>query len=202
MAQIDLKRERRQGFTLLETIGVLAVIAVLAALLLPRIFEAMDRARINQVVVGCHTIKTAVLQHYANYGEIASVKGVSVPLSALGHFDHVLLAEGLIDKPFAVLVGDRTSTNTTIRVLAATDGATAYDLDGDGHDDTTHGQYLVEAVIAGVNRSDAIAINEALDGAAEFLGANPGGNDNRGRVIYKMPHPKTSADVRIYLTHR
>src|SRR6266436_5262795 len=36
------------AFTLIEMIGVLAVIAVLAALLIPKIFESINSARLNQ----------------------------------------------------------------------------------------------------------------------------------------------------------
>src|SRR5215470_16307586 len=38
---------RSRGFTLIEMIGVLAVIAILAALLVPKIFEAINNARVN-----------------------------------------------------------------------------------------------------------------------------------------------------------
>ncbi len=49
------------AFTLIEMIGVLAVIAVLAALLIPKIFESINSARLNQAVLSCQTIKTAAL---------------------------------------------------------------------------------------------------------------------------------------------
>src|SRR5204863_216829 len=49
------------AFTLIEMIGVLAVIALLAALLIPKIFESINNARIGQAVLSCQTIKTATL---------------------------------------------------------------------------------------------------------------------------------------------
>ena len=63
---------RSTGFTLIEMIGVLAVIAILAALLIPKIFEAINSARINNCVVSYNTIKTATMDHYGKYGKINS----------------------------------------------------------------------------------------------------------------------------------
>ncbi len=48
-----------KAFTLIEMIGVLAVIGILAALLVPKIFEAINNARINSTAVSIATIKTA-----------------------------------------------------------------------------------------------------------------------------------------------
>src|SRR2546426_12807677 len=56
------------AFTLIEMIGVLAVIAILAAMLIPRVFEAINSARINNAAVSCETIKTAAADHYGKYG--------------------------------------------------------------------------------------------------------------------------------------
>jgi prepilin-type N-terminal cleavage/methylation domain-containing protein len=58
----------RAGFTLIEMIGVLAVIAILAALLIPKIFEAISNARVNNAAVNTQTVKTAIADHYAKFG--------------------------------------------------------------------------------------------------------------------------------------
>src|SRR5439155_195683 len=91
-------------------IGVLAIIAILASLLIPKIFEAISNAHISQTVLGYQTIKTAAMQHYAKYLSLASSNGNNLTLSGgtpatLANFDTVLLAEGLIDKPFAPQIG-------------------------------------------------------------------------------------------------
>ena len=57
----SLRRQAAKGFTLIEMIGVLAVIAILAALLIPKVFSAINSARVNGVCVNTETVKTAIV---------------------------------------------------------------------------------------------------------------------------------------------
>ena len=202
------------AFTLIEMIGVLAVIAILAALLIPRIFEAINNARINNAVVTCSTLKAAVADHYAKFGSIA-VDGSTNPPSVLPipplpaaypSFDQLLLKEGFLDKPFAVKLGDGTANGATVQVRytvsadTAVDPAnSAYDLGGTGTNSVT-GSVVVEAVIKNVASNDAKDLNDRLDGTA--LGNNGSGADLKGRVKYAAPGANNLTDVYIYLTHR
>jgi len=198
---ITSKRQSR-GFTLIEMIGVLAVVAILASLLIPKIYEAIDNARLSHTVMSVQTMKTAVLEHYAKFLSLNSSNGT--PLIVPGsyrNFDSVLLAEGLIDKPFAPKLG----TNATIQLVDvsqpsgdATKGD--YDLDGDGNGDMSGANFVVEAFISSVTQAEARALNDLLDGPS--LGEAPNNRnatDAAGRVVYN----KTGAffDVHIYLTH-
>ena len=56
--------KRSQGFTLIEMVGVLAVIAILAALLVPKIFGAMAESRCSNTVSSINSLKTAVMDYY------------------------------------------------------------------------------------------------------------------------------------------
>ena len=69
--RFTLKKKETQAFTLIEMIGVLAVIAILAALLIPKIFEAINNSRINNAAMSCQTVKTSIADHYAKFGSIA-----------------------------------------------------------------------------------------------------------------------------------
>ena len=192
-------------------IRVLAVIAILASMLIPKIFEAIDSARINNTVQSYNAIKTAVMDHYGKYGAITFV-GVPVPGHAaagveLTAYDkNTLLVEGLIDKAFIAKVG----TNWVIRatpVAAATTAATvatganeAYDLDnGVTANDAYPAAFVVEAFIQAVAIADAIDISERLDGPG--LSVPGGGADLIGRVKYAAP-ANGLTDVLIYIAHR
>src|SRR5438034_7612165 len=101
---------KAKGFTLIEMIGVLAVIAILASMLIPKIFEAINSARINNTVQSYNSVKTAVLDHYGKYGAInflgVPAPGAPATVAQMAAYDRlILLPESLIDKPFAARVG-------------------------------------------------------------------------------------------------
>ncbi len=205
----DQSRKSSRAFTLIEMIGVLAVIAILASMLIPKIFEAINSARINNTVQSYNAIKTAVMDHYGKYGSINFV-GVPAPGHAaagteLTAYDrNTLLVEGLIDKAFVARVG----TNWVIQATPVAAGTTnttavtgtneAYDLDGAGTaNDAFPAAFVVEAVIQGVAIADAIEISERLDGVP--LSVPGGGADLIGRVKYAAG---ATTEVHIYICHR
>jgi prepilin-type N-terminal cleavage/methylation domain-containing protein len=200
------RQNRRSAFTLIEMIGVLAVIAILAALLIPKIFESINNARVNNAAVSCGTVKTAIADHYAKFGTIPIDGSVATPtVFALNtdnayHYDQVLLREGFLDKPFAVKIGDGVIATTgqtgtrvevfagqagtlppTANATATTAGNGAYDLDGAGNENDATGSAVVHSVITGVTLNDARDLNTRLDGSSAALGeAGTGGSINPG----------------------
>ena len=201
------KDRKVTAFTLIEMIGVLAVIAILAALLIPKIFEAINSARINNCVVSYNTIKTALADHYAKFGSLISSNGTtfSPSLGEATNFDHVLLTEGFLDKTFQVKIGDGTGNHVEVNTplagnVAATAANTAYDLAGSGSStNDAAGGAVVEAIITGVTELDAKALNDRLDGPT--LGSGIGADDIKGRVKYNTSSGNGTI-VRIYVTHR
>src|SRR5260221_10178838 len=139
-------RDPNHAFTLIEMIGVLAVIAILAALLIPKIFESINNARIAQAVLSCQTIKTATLEHYGKFASFNSSNGISFSVTNIyPNYDAILLAEGLIDKPFSPTI----AANSIIQLVSVSSASSpltgGYDLDGDHNSDVAVGQYVVEA---------------------------------------------------------
>jgi len=199
------KDRKATAFTLIEMIGVLAVIAILAALLIPKIFEAINSARINNCVVSYNTIKTATMDHYGKYGKINSRFGTNDLPAPITRYDtNILMLEALIDKPFAVKIGGGdVSTNSLIQAVVGTTtgGSGGYDLDGDGTIDTGTAAFVVEAVIFGATAQDALEVSERLDGKAlsESTAATA---DLRGRVRYAVPVSGTVDALFIYIAHR
>ncbi len=196
----------RKAFTLIEMIGVLAVIAILASLLIPKIFEAINNARISNAALSYNTVKTALADHYAKFGSLVSSNGT--PIVAGGAialvFDKVLVSEGFLDKPFQVKIGD-TTTHVEVQIgVAGTNAVTAvntcYDLDGnDPNINDAAGSAVVQTVIGGVTGGDAHALSVLLDGIS--LSTTETTADLLGRVKYATPAGGTTT-VFIYVTHR
>ena len=197
----------QSAFTLIEMIGVLAVIAILAALLIPKVFNAIADAKINSAVVSSETIKTALADHYGKYGKFDTTSfgtNIAVGTAYDGYDTNVLLAESLIDKPFQTKLG----TNWDVDIRPCASGSTkptgnnaAYSLDGSGNNNV-QGQFVLEAIIRGVAEVDAQAISQRIDGTA-LSSIGLGTNDLSGKVKYGSVDPASGqTDVYIYLTHR
>ena len=83
-----------------EFIGALGIITILSALLLPKIYEAISNARLNQTAAELQSTRTAVTEHYSKFGSLVSSNGTPLVFSGeLSEFDKILLAEEIIDKP-------------------------------------------------------------------------------------------------------
>ena len=116
----SLRRQATRAFTLIEMIGVLAVIAILAALLIPRVFSAINDARVNSACVNIETVKTALADHYGRYGKFDQLYGTNVttlnaPVTGVvPNYDGlILIPEGLLDKPFATKIASSSTTAST-----------------------------------------------------------------------------------------
>jgi prepilin-type N-terminal cleavage/methylation domain-containing protein len=205
-------KSNKKGFTLIEMIGVLAVIAILAAVLIPKVFEAINNARINNASMTCDTIKAAIADHYAKWGglNMDGSTGTAVPMVVPNlAYDQMLLKEQFLDKLFVTKIGDGVSAaaNTHVEiqpiitpaVMVGADATSGYNLSGSsaGGVGEQLGTYMVQAVITGVTEADALALSERIDGAA--LSSGLGKDDLKGRVKYKS---QATTTVYIYLTHR
>jgi len=205
--QKKIQVQAKRAFTLIEMIGVLAVIAILAALLIPKIFEAINNAGVNNAAVSYNTVKTALADHYAKFGSLLASNGTAFTAGngVATNFDHVLLTEGFLDKPFLVKIGDGTGNRVEVNApqgttTPATPLNTAYDLAGSGSGtNDAAGGAVVEAIITGVTELDAKALNDRLDG--QTLGSAVGADDTKGRVKYNTSTGNGTI-VRIYVTHR
>ena len=183
-----------KGFTLIEMIGVLAVIAILAGLLIPKIFQAISGARINSAAAACSTVKAATADHYAKNGALGA--------TATKFDTLVLMKEGFLDKPFETKIGTPATTEIDLADgLTSGDAATAinsaYALSGDPLVNDAAGSQVVQAVITGVSQADAKALSLLLDGAA--LSTAAGAADLLGRVKFSITDP---TDVYVYITSR
>jgi prepilin-type N-terminal cleavage/methylation domain-containing protein len=116
------------GFTLLELALVLGIIAVLVSTLLPKGFDALRNARVQQVAKTIDTLKTAITNFIAlpgGNGSIPRTEGTGIPCSGAAlsgatdvakgngaRLDSVLLITGMLDKPVGVRMGTQANTPT------------------------------------------------------------------------------------------
>ncbi len=78
MRLINRMREQ-QGFTLIEMIGVLAVVAVLSALILPKVFDVIAESRVNAVAASVKAYETAVTKYYSDIGSLLPLEADGTP---------------------------------------------------------------------------------------------------------------------------
>ena len=199
-----LTSPRRRGFTLVEMIGVLAVIAVLAGLLVPRVFSAIGQSRINTAALGYNSLKSASLLYFGKYGKFAGTGGTLASSAMSNNWDSaVLLAEGFVEKPFDTQLATLTAVNMVDAagsVSVTANAAGTYNLAGSTAGlNTVIGSSVIEAVLTGVSADDAKELNDRIDGAT--LGAALGSSDIKGRVKFNIATGATGT-VHLYIAHK
>src|SRR6185295_13320815 len=115
----------RAGFTLIEMIGVLALIAILASMLIPKIYEAINNSRVGNSALSYNSVKTALADHFAKWGSLTSSNGTmfTAGTGVATNFDRVLISEGFLDKPFNVKIG----IGSYVQVVTAVSAGTTVD---------------------------------------------------------------------------
>ena len=63
MKTLSHRSRSRRAFTMIEMVGVLAVIAILAGLLVPRVFSVITSAKVSAATFGISTVKTAAMMY-------------------------------------------------------------------------------------------------------------------------------------------
>lgn len=187
-------RKKPTGFTLIEMVGVLAVIAILAAILVPKIFAAIEESRYNNAIASVNGVKAATMNYFAQKGAFTVDAGAT-------KFDNRLISNGDLERPFATRIGSGWECNA----LAAADAGVA---DGnrfsklDGTANVKASGIVIQCKIAGVPGADAWELSKRIDGTA-MSAANAAALDDLGRVIYDEPDADTGlTDVYVYIAHK
>jgi type II secretory pathway pseudopilin PulG len=208
-------RRPNPAFTLIEIIGVVAVIAILAAVLTPRVVSVIARGKVNATAQSLGSLKSATADYIGKNGSLPQRSGTGATNAAVaaGRFDADLITGGFTEKLFSCSVGNQTfdgsvlTGRTHVRSVPAVNaaavtvpnadgslnGGSNFNLDRDTSTaDFTAGQTVVVAFIPGVALGDAVALNKILDGDD-----NTGtGADTTGRCMYS---DGTSGTVTVYV---
>ena len=186
----NTKNTTNHGFTLIEMVGVLAVIAILAALLVPKIFAAINDSRFSSSISTINSCKTATMDYFGKAGNFPAV--------GTADFDSVLVRSNCLERPLACRLAETGAHMQVTNVALCAGAAKDYLLDGATSLPTTAGQ-VVECVLNGVARADAYELSRRIDG--DTLSVSTIANaDTLGRVVYEAT--TDPVDVYIYIAHK
>ena len=210
-------KQKAAAFTLIEIIGVVAVIAILAAVLTPRVVNVIARGKISATAQSIGSLKSATTDYLGKNGSLPTRDGTGSTNGAVsvGRFDADLVTAGFTEKLFACSIGTQTfdssaltgrihirsvsaTSSGTVTAPTATVGGVNFDLDrSTSTADFTSGQMVVAAFIPGVSITDAIALNKILDGD-DNTGTTA---DSTGRCMYSAASPDNTVTLYVYVAH-
>lgn len=168
----------KRGFTLIELMVVIAIIALLATTLLPAITDIMDRANASKLVAVVDSLRSACDAHYMDTGYYAREFATPWNTGATYHrlaFDvgsqgwngpYIKTPLSAGDNPWKdrILMYPRTSG------WENSSGGNGFDLDGDGTEETANSSYWYggnDVVFYAVRKTVAPMINTIVDGERE-----------------------------------
>lgn len=125
-----MNRNRRSGFTLIEVLIVVVIMAVLAATIIPQFSTSTEDAKLNQQEFNVHTLRSQIqlyrIQHGGRYPtiqddslpELTSKTDVDGTINASGEYGPYIL-DALPHNPF-------TNSNEVVATNATTEAELSY----------------------------------------------------------------------------
>ena len=160
-----LSVKQQYGFTLVEMIGVLAVIAILASVATPRIMESIEDAKVSKVIQQVKLLEGAVSTYYSDTGNWPRLNTDS-NLATVPQ-DYQLTTNA--SSPSATVTGwqgpyvdtipqnpFRSGQRVQLVEVGSTSGA-ACDVDGDGNKDGSFYVYHLESASTNLKMAEKIS---------------------------------------------
>lgn len=99
---MNMNIKKTQGFTLIELMIVVAIIAILAAIALPAYQDYVARAQVSEAATLTGGVKTAIAEEYANTGDFDGITnataGLASAISITGKYVlSVTVTDGLVE---------------------------------------------------------------------------------------------------------
>jgi general secretion pathway protein G len=129
---------QKAGFTLIEMIGVLAIIGILSAAVAPKVIEAIRDAKVTSAISSVNAARTATLQYYAKYDRVPTDIQCAALSNPENDFGSLLINQEETLDGIDLPIGDEDGTYSFAIGCSAvgTDltagGRTNGDYDGDG----------------------------------------------------------------------
>jgi len=217
-----VQHNRRRGFSLVEMIGVLAIIAILAVVIVPKVFSTIASSRVTSAIGSVTSMKAAITEFSGKYGTIPTTTNAQ-------RIDDLLVAAGLLDTRFTVKIGTQQSAasnaatwayasgawaatggsnqTTLSRLICSNSNTTApntanganYQLDG--ATDLPTGSRVVSAVLVNIRGTEALELSQRLDGDV-FSAADASTADAAGKVVYNTPNAQGLTTAYVYIVHQ
>ncbi|MDA0739602.1 MAG: type II secretion system protein [Nitrospirae bacterium] len=73
------KLQGQVGMTMIEMIGVLGVVAVLGAMIIPRVFDVITESKVDALATAIHTYEISVTKYYADIGSVLPLNVQGIP---------------------------------------------------------------------------------------------------------------------------
>jgi type II secretory pathway pseudopilin PulG len=205
-------------------IGVLAIIAILAVVIVPKVFSTIASSRVTSTVASVTSVKTALAEFSGKYGTLPVI-GTATPGARI---DDLLITTQNLEGRFApkigtqaarYVAGSRWTQNTTTGAWQPTGGTdqtgqsriitktsdTATPVTGnnfrlDGTTNLPGNSIVASAVIMGVTANDARELSLRIDGES-LSQTSTTRADTTGKVVYALP-VNGLTDAYIYLAHQ